>query len=52
MKNQRQHLLEVQQCCFVPHFADAEPDPTSARVTLMLVEYNYSLNLILLDTAK
>jgi hypothetical protein len=33
-KNQMQHLLEALQCWFLLHFADVEPDPTSARVIL------------------
>jgi hypothetical protein len=52
MKNHMQHLLEAQQCCFVLHVADAEPDLASPGVRLMLVEYNYSLNLIMLHAAK
>jgi hypothetical protein len=47
-----QHLPEAQQCCFVPHVADAEPDLASPGVRFMLVEYNYSLNLIMLHAAK
>jgi hypothetical protein len=52
LKNHMQHLPEAQQCCFVPHVADAEPDLASPGVRFMLVEYNYSLNLIMLHAAK